>query len=99
MFGLDDQQIAQISQQENVQAVARMIEQLYAMPDCGTGGPIHCVVDDTNVEDESLEVWHPEEHGFEPHTPEVMAHAQAVLDALRPLSLQERAVATVIADV
>lgn len=93
-YGLDAKRAFEIGQQENVRAVGRMIAHLYTMPSCDMGGPIHAIVEDVNVEDEHLELWRAEQYGYEPHTPEVMAHAQAILDALRPLTLQERAVAT-----
>lgn len=92
-FGISYEDGQRIAQQENVRAVTAMIEQLYRMPDCQTGGPLHVVVEDTNVGDEFLEM-----STAEGYTPEVVAHAQAVLDALRPLTVQERAVATVSAD-
>lgn len=86
-----------------VVAAAAEVTALYKLPECSVGGPLHVVVDDTNVEDHFLEVQvHienlPGDPGPQPTawSPEVLDQAEKVLAVLRPLTLVERAVATVI---
>lgn len=39
-----------VTAEDDVLAVAHLIERLYAMPGCGSGGPLHDVLDDMNVD-------------------------------------------------
>jgi hypothetical protein len=40
---------------ENADEIVEMINKLYSLPDGFTGGPIHVVTDDWNVEDENVQ--------------------------------------------
>lgn len=88
-----------------VDRVARLIAAFYALPECGAGGPLHIVTDDTNVEDHSLDFCERELVNPDPVTSwhrmgnpaEVRRQGQAILTALRAMSECERAVATVVA--
>ncbi|MBF6277041.1 hypothetical protein [Nocardia nova] len=89
-----DRTIAEVSKRPAVAAAAEQIAVLYRMPECCTGGPLHVVVDDTNVEDEFLEPYRPE--GETLWAEDAYTQADRVLALLRPLTLVERAVATVV---
>ncbi len=36
------------------QQLTELIRELYAVPECGVGGPLHIVLDDGNIDDESI---------------------------------------------
>ena len=36
------------------QKLAELVDELYSMPECGVGGPLHIVLDDGNIDDESI---------------------------------------------
>ena len=36
------------------QRLAKLVAELYSMPECGVGGPLHIVLDDGNIDDESI---------------------------------------------
>jgi len=36
------------------QRLAELVAELYSMPECGVGGPLHIVLDDGNIDDESI---------------------------------------------
>lgn len=73
---------------------------LYAHPDGGTGGPLHVVVDDDNVEDSNLEYcrgnidgWVAYDTESAPETVErVRALSRWILDLMGPMCTKERAV-------
>lgn len=65
--------------------VTAAIRALYALPDCGSGGPLHVELDDWNIE---ADVWHPYV-GDWPF--EVVAVAQRVCDLMNPLTIEQRA--------
>lgn len=44
----------QFSWSEDMEEIAWMIAQWYKQPGCETGGPLHIVTDDQNVEDDDL---------------------------------------------
>lgn len=82
---------------------AAYVNALYGNPAGGTGGPLHIVTDDYNVEDthlaycrENLDDW----AGFDA-TPEVELRARAlsrwILDLLDPMSTRERSVTMALA--
>lgn len=68
---------------------AHAIRKLYSLPGCATGGPLHVIVDDTNVEDEYFNILNEIDTTRYPET--TMAVAREALDLLRPLSAFERA--------
>ena len=82
---------------DRVLAASRAANALYDLEGCGAGGPAHIVLDDTNVEDDhldyALEYARDTEHIT--WTPEAIAATDAVIAALRPLTLLERAVVSV----
>jgi hypothetical protein len=69
----------------------------YRLPDFGTGGPLHIVLDDTNVEDGSINwcIEHADEYGGSASTEELM---RKITDGLLALTEAERAVVTIEAD-
>lgn len=82
--------------------VARIIDWFHTHEDCGAGGPLHIVTDDTNVDDSSLEFCRQQlaAGGYEgfglgrqwvAHAPEVIAVAGVILDGLQPMSEAQRA--------
>lgn len=36
------------------QRLAELVAELYSMPECGVGGPLHIVLDDGNIDDEGI---------------------------------------------
>lgn len=82
---------------DRVLAASRAANALYDIEGCGAGGPAHIVLDDTNVEDDhldyALEYARDTEHIT--WTPEAIAATDAVIAALRPLTLLERAIVCV----
>lgn len=82
--------------------VRRLVWTLYNIDGCEVGGPLHIVTDDMNVEDGCLDFcaggmdnwlrdWYADEY---PDTvDEVRTVATSIIDALRPMSLAERATA------
>lgn len=87
--------VDEIAVRPAVTAAAAEVTALYQLPDCEAGGPLHVIVDDTNVDDHFLE--DDAIGSAEDWTEQALAQANKVLAALRPLTRVERAVATVIA--
>lgn len=75
---------------ENGEEIADLIRELYSMPRCDSGGPLHVAIDDFNIEDEH---WKPYVHSDEPDywTPETMALAEKICERMRPLTVKQRA--------
>lgn len=87
--------------------IRAMVKQLYTLPLCGTGGPLHITTDDTNVEDGHLDFcesecrnpWGGKDHPeWDTWDKDPQAHVTAklgleIIAALRPLSMCERALA------
>ena len=105
-----DVALEHIAARPGVQAAMREIAILYAIRGCSVGGPLHVVVDDTNVDDEFLyddaeldravDQWAATfprmgEEITRANVEHVRSQCRAVIDALRPLTLVERAAATV----
>ena len=36
------------------QRLAELVAELYSIPECGVGGPLHIVLDDGNIDDEGI---------------------------------------------
>ncbi|UVF61686.1 hypothetical protein SEA_APUNK_65 [Gordonia phage APunk] len=79
---------------ERIFDAARAVNDLYDVEGCGTGGPLHIVVDDTNVEDVHLDAaWN---WALQPSwTDEARRATEVALTKLRPLTLLERAIVSV----
>ena len=79
---------------DRILAAARAAQALYALEGGDVGGPAHIVLDDTNVEDEHLDyaLKYARDTEHITWTPEVIAATDAVIAALRPLTLLERSV-------
>ena len=79
--------------------LAALIEPFYSLPSCGTGGPLHVVVDDYNLDAESLtfcrrNLEDPNESGYYASAwPEVHQMALEILDLMDGMSEPERATA------
>lgn len=70
------------------------IAALYQQEDAGTGGPLHVIVDDTNVDDETLDAHRDasvSRWATEYYLPETLALSAKILDALKPLPVHIRA--------
>lgn len=82
---------------ERILAAALAAQALYDLEGCGSGGPAHIVLDDTNVEDDHLDyaLEYARDTAHITWTPEAIAATDAVIAALRPLTLLERAVVSV----
>lgn len=75
---------------DDMRRVSRLVNDLYSLEGCVTGGPLHIVVDDYNLEAQDLE-WcrkHLDGRDYEEHV-KVLCHT--ILDALTPLTLAQRA--------
>lgn len=76
--------------------IVSAIRDLYEMPRCEAGGPLHVVLDDWNLEDEFLIPWVGPK-GLDGavidrvFSSEVISKAQTICDLMRPLSEAERA--------
>lgn len=88
-------------------AAAEAIRALYTLPDCDTGGPLHVIVEDTNVDDDHLDWrngWHKWDAENQRWGSEIdvwwddalAARCDAIVELLRPLTLPQRAMATVM---
>lgn len=85
---------------------ASYIVALHAHPDGGTGGPLHIVVDDDNVDDSNLAYCRGNIVSWDAYDtespPETVDRARAlstwILDLLDPMSTKERAVTIALAD-
>lgn len=96
--GLTDDQRAELRDRAalpEVAAAAREVQHLYALPGCAVGGPLHVVVDDTNVSDEHLMYARKNLGTAGDYSAEVIAQARRVLDVLDALPVTDRAIATV----
>lgn len=72
---------------ENAAEIVDAINDLYDLPDCGAGGPLHVQLDDWNVELD-WKPWPGPER--EPWPPEAMEQAQLVADLMVPLPVSQR---------
>ena len=82
-----------------------LINQLYHLPQCGTGGPLHITTDDSNVDDGSLgfcwdqvslrDGWW-QERQTEEETDEMVRVCSAILWGLGSMSISERGVAVML---
>jgi hypothetical protein len=70
--------------------ILRLIEELYALPEGGTGGPLHVALDDFNMEDGNWQ-WEEFDDLALAYRPETIAKAQEIRDRMLPLTLQQRA--------
>lgn len=82
--------------------VAPLMAALYALPECGVGGPLHIVTDDNNVDDGSLEFCRGELAAHwsvtgNPRAGEIRRMSAQILDALAPLTVYRRHKAILLA--
>lgn len=79
---------------DRILAAARAAQALYALEGGDVGGPAHVVLENTNVEDDHLDsaMQYARDTEHFAWTAEVIAATDAVIAALRPLTMLERAV-------
>lgn len=87
---------------DEMQSLARLIEEFYQLPKCSTGGPLHITTDDNNVDDSNLEFcrkqidkdendpWYGDETAEDKRRRRALG--TEILDRLAALSIVERAV-------
>lgn len=73
---------------EDADQIVAQFEDLYSRDHCSTGGPLHVVLDDWNLEDEHLGPWEDER---DPWPPDVMELATKISTRLRELPIDQRA--------
>ncbi len=89
-----DEGLTDVSVPAELKPLVERIRAFYELPDCSAGGPLHIVLDDTNVEDDHIE-WCLNEGNLERYSPEVAKWArQIAADLLRIKSLTMRAAVT-----
>ena len=77
-----------------MQSVANLISLFYQLPKCSTGGPLHIVLDDYNIDDECLDLCEAslaEDYGHWAWSPSAELLGHKIVDGLRPLTLAHRA--------
>ena len=81
--------------------VANMITLFYRLPQCSTGGPLHIVVDDFNIDDACIDFCEKslaESYGHWAWSKSAEALGRRIIDGLRPLTLAQRAAVLWAAD-
>lgn len=71
---------------DNAETIIEQINDLYAQPDGGTGGPLHVALDDMNLDDDCWEPY--TEHDWLPRTMEL---AKQISRRMKVLSVDQRA--------
>lgn len=85
---------AELRQRPDIAEAIQLTWQLYRIPNCCTGGPLHVQLDDHNLQDRFLEKPY---NGVAPdgtphYNAEEIALAERVLALLRPMTMKERLV-------
>lgn len=52
---MEEAELTEITVTLEMVRIAQLIEDLYQLPDCSTGGPLHIITDDNNITDHNLE--------------------------------------------
>lgn len=92
---MTEAEITEIDVTPEMVRVARLIEDLYAIPGCSLGGPLHITTDDNNVTDGNLDFCRKELLSISKYTDlddavEAIHVGTQILDALQPMSEIER---------
>jgi hypothetical protein len=78
----------ELPRKRDVRDLNKLLDQFFALPECSTGGPLHVVLEDFNIEKSNL-YWR--DYNTQVYTHEVVLLADYIVSRLAKMKKKERA--------